>query len=291
MNTTALIMVLVSAVAHAVWNFLFKKGGDKESFIWLVQVVMAVIFIPLAIVIAAKNPIDVTGWIFVLGTGVLHVFYFIFLGRAYASGDLSEVYPIARGTGPAVVPLLGAVILGEYVSPQAVMGILTIVVGVFTVYWSRSLMTTTFWSLESLKNPAISYSLLTGVVIACYSIWDKVGVSHVSGFLYMHLMATVTGLLMTPYILKTKGKEIIKKEWTVNRFNIIGVSILTFGAYGLVLSAMEVAKVSYVWPVREASILVVILMGRFLLNENLRWPRVLGACLIMVGVGAIGLST
>ena len=107
----------------------------------------------------------------------------------------------------------------------------------------------------------------------------------------MHLMATVTGLLMTPYILKTKGKEIIKKEWTVNRFNIIGVSILTFGAYGLVLSAMEVAKVSYVWPVREASILVVILMGRFLLNENLRWPRVLGACLIMVGVGAIGLST
>jgi len=284
-------MVLVSAVAHAVWNFLFKKGGDKEAFIWLAQIVMAVMFMPLAIVIAVKNPIDVTGWIFVLGTGILHAFYFIFLGRAYASGDLSEVYPIARGTGPAVVPLLGAVILGEHISLQAVMGILTIVVGVFTVYWSRSLISTTFWSLASLKNPSISYSLLTGVVIACYSIWDKVGVSHVSGFLYMHLMATATGLLVTPYILKVKGKEIIKKEWTESRFNIIGVSILTFGAYGLVLSAMEVAKVSYVWPVRESSILVVILLGRFLLNENLRWPRVLGVCLIVVGVGAIGLST
>ena len=109
MTTTSFLLVLLSAVAHAAWNFLFKRANDHEAFVWWMQLGISVIFCPLAIVLFIINPIDYKGWIFVVGTSVLHAFYFVLLARGYAHGDLSTVYPVARGTGPALVPILGII--------------------------------------------------------------------------------------------------------------------------------------------------------------------------------------
>ena len=107
MSGLALGLVLLSAVIHASWNLLAKRGMNQEVFIWLAQVVISVVLLPLGLFLLLRYPMDATGWVFVTGTVLLHIFYFFFLGRGYARADLSVVYPIARGMGPAVVPILG----------------------------------------------------------------------------------------------------------------------------------------------------------------------------------------
>ena len=114
MTATSFLLILLSAIAHAGWNFLLKRANDHEAFVWWMQLGISVIFCPLAIALCILTPIKYPeGWIFVLGTSVLHAFYFVLLGRGYAHGDLSTVYPVARGTGPALVPILGVFILGD----------------------------------------------------------------------------------------------------------------------------------------------------------------------------------
>ena len=290
MTTTALMLVLLSSVAHVGWNFLMKRARDHEAFVWWMQVAITVLFLPMAVFIAVVDPMESRGWLFVVGTGILHAFYFVLLGRGYARGDLSQVYPIARGTGPALVPILGVLLLGETVSPPAVGGVVAILVGILVVYWSGRLALMFKSPLMFLKEPGTLYALATGLFIAAYSIWDKVGVRYVSPFLYMYLMALGTGIIITPYILRSRGMAAVREEWRVNSRTIVAVGVLTFLAYGLVLSALEFSRVSYVWPVREIGIVVAVLLGSVVLKEPFGRGRVLGSCFIVLGVVAIALA-
>ena len=110
------------------------------------------------------------------------------LGRGYAHGDLSTVYPIARGTGPALVPILGVFILGETISSQAIIGIVTVVVGIFVVYWSGNLTKILKNPLMFLSEKSTMYALATGIFICLYSVWDKKGVDYVIHFIFKKLM-------------------------------------------------------------------------------------------------------
>lgn len=290
MPAAALILVLLSAVAHAGWNFLLKRALDHEVFVWWIQVAMTVLFLPLAVIIFVLEPIGSRAWLFVVGTGILHSFYFVFLGRAYARGDLSQIYPIARGTGPALVPILGILILGEQVSVPAIAGIVTVLVGIFIVYWSGRLALILRRPLMILREPGNLYAVATGLFIAAYSIWDKVGVGYVAPFLYMYLMALSTGIILTPYVLARKGLAALRDEWRANAWTIVAVGALTFIAYGLVLSALTVSRVSYVGPSREIGIVMAVLLGSLVLKEPFGRGRILGSCCIVAGVAAIALA-
>ncbi len=290
MTTAAVVLVLLSAVAHVWWNFLLKRARDHEVFVWLMQIAIAALFLPLAVFIAVVDPVEREGWLFIVGTGILHAFYFILLGRGYARGDLSQVYPIARGTGPALVPLLGVVLLDERVSPQAVAGIMAVIAGIFVVYWSGRMALALRRPLMFLREPATLYALATGLFIAAYSVWDKVGVRYVAPFLYMYLMALGSGLIITPYILRSRGMAAAREEWRVNSRAVIVVGALVFLAYGLVLSALELSRVSYVWPSREIGIVLAVLLGSLALKEPFGKERILGSCLIGAGVAAIALA-
>ena len=283
-------MVLLSAVAHVGWNFLFKRAHDHEAFVWWMQVAISVLFLPMAVFIAVVDPIESLGWLFVVGTGILHAFYFLLLARSYARGDLSQVYPIARGTGPALAPILGVLLLGETVSPPAIGGVIAIVVGILVVFWWGRLAMIFKRPLMFLKEPGTLYALATGLFIAVYSIWDKVGVRYVAPFLYMYLMALGTGIILTPYILKSRGLAAVRGEWQVNAWTIVAVGVLVFAAYGLVLSALAISRVSYVWPAREIGIVVAVLLGSLVLKEPFGRGRVLGSCLIVLGVTAVALA-
>ena len=283
-------MVLLSAVAHVGWNFLFKRAHDHEAFVWWMQVAISVLFLPMAVFIAVVDPIESLGWLFVVGTGILHAFYFLLLARSYARGDLSQVYPIARGTGPALAPILGVLLLGETVSPPAIGGVIAIVVGILVVFWWGRLAMIFKRPLMFLKEPGTLYALATGLFIAVYSIWDKVGVRYVAPFLYMYLMALGTGIILTPYILKNRGLAAVRGEWRVNAWTIVAVGVLVFAAYGLVLSALAISRVSYVWPAREIGIVVAVLLGSLVLKEPFGRGRVLGSCLIVLGVTAVALA-
>jgi drug/metabolite transporter (DMT)-like permease len=283
-------MVLASSLAHAIWNLLLKRGENKEVFVYLAQLTICLLFAPVAIYLLLEFQLTLIGSLFTLGTGIIHVFYFIFLSRGYTYGDLSEVYPVARGTGPAIVPILGHFVLGETMSLQAYLGVLTVVTGVVTVYWSKEFLRMVTRPLSSFKRPDIKYAIATGVTIAIYSVWDKIGVEHVPGFLYMCLMSITTSLFFSLYIKKIGGFGLLISEWRVNWRGIMISAVFLYVAYGLVLTALEISKLSYVWTIRETSILIVVALSYFIEKEQIRTTTLVGSSLIVAGVATISIS-
>ncbi len=283
MTALALLLVLVSSVAHASWNLLAKRGSNQEIFLWWSQTTIGVLLLPLGAFLFWRFPVDATGWLFALGTVLLHIFYFLFLARGYAKADLSVVYPIARGMGPTLSPLLGVMILGESVSLLAIVGIVSVVVGIYTIYWWGSFGQIFSDPLKLLRESGTRYAVFTGLLIAIYTIWDKVGVSHVTPFLYMYLMSSGTAIGMSPYLFRTHGAVAIRAELRNNVLGIVAVALLMFLAYGLVLTAFTFSRVSYIAPSREVGIVVGVLLGTFVLREPFGRGRLLGAGLIAVG--------
>ena len=120
MTALSLGLVLISALAHSTWNFLLKRSGDKQVFMWLLLVSASVLLVPVGAVLFWLHPFGHPGWAFILATIALHMLYFVFLGRGYTQGDLSLVYPIARGISPMLVPILAVVVLSESIAGPAI---------------------------------------------------------------------------------------------------------------------------------------------------------------------------
>ena len=290
MTGLSLILVLLSAVAHSTWNLLLKRSGDKEVFMWWLLVTSSILLVPLGAVLFWLHPFSHTGWAFVLATSVLHTVYFILLGRGYTEGDLSLVYPIARGIGPMLVPILAVIFLGESVAGLAIVGIVAIVLGIFTVSWWGNFVTLVRDPLYLLRDAGTRYATLTGLTIASYAIVDKRGVGHVEPFLYMYLLTFGSALGLLPYVLRNRSLAVIGSEWRANSSTIIFASLLVFVAYGLVLTAFSLSRVSYVAPAREVGIVLGVLLGIFLLKEPFGTGRLLGSSLIVVGLVLIAVS-
>ncbi len=290
MTAFALILVLLSAISHVAWNLLAKRAINKEVFLWWVLVSSSVLLMPISVYLIWNYPILYPGWWFILGTVVLHVFYFIFLGRSYTHADLSLAYPIARGTGPALVPIIGALLLKEVVAPLAIIGIISVVLGIFTVYWWGSFREVLRNPLKIFREPGARYALLTGLVIAVYSIWDKVGISYVNPFLYMYFLVLGSALVLTPYIWRFHGIRITRIEIKRHIRSIILSGLLMFLAYGLILFVLQFSRVSYVSPTREVGIVIGVVFGTLLLGEPFGKGRVIGSCLIISGLILISLA-
>src|SRR3990170_8124617 len=123
MSTTALLLVLGSAASHATWNFLAKRSTHKIAFFWCFTAVAFVLYLPPALVFGIRDGVSAEGWLRGLVTALLHGVYGLSLARSYEVGDLSSVYPVSRGMGPLLVPILAVPILGESMSALAVCGV------------------------------------------------------------------------------------------------------------------------------------------------------------------------
>src|SRR3712207_181831 len=174
MTLFALVLVLAAVVFHATWNLLAKRVGDGGAgFVWLFGLCSLVIYAPLAVVVVlvSEPRLGAVQFVFMFGSGVLHLGYFVVLQRGYAVGDLSLVYPLARGTGPLLATLGAVVLLDERPGVVAVSGIFLITLGVFLLTREPG----------SFRGPGLGlgviYGLLTGVFIAAYTLWDKHAVS------------------------------------------------------------------------------------------------------------------
>ena len=290
MTALSLILVLLSAVAHASWNLMLKRAGDPEVFAWVMLVVGSILLAPVGLALLWYNSMDFPGLWFLLASVVLHVFYFILLARGYATGDLSLVYPVARGMGPMLVPVLAVILLGEIVETMAIVGIAAIVGGIYTISWWGNFHQVLRSPLLFLRSAGMRYAVLTGLTIAVYSIVDKEGVGHIQPLLYIYFMFIGTVALLAPYILANKGMETVKSEWRANAVPITVSGLLAFAAYGLVLTAFSLSRVSYVAPAREVGIVIGVLMGIFLLKEPFGRGRLLGSGLIVGGLVLIAFS-
>lgn len=289
MNALALSIVLASAFLHAGWNYLLKKSERKIVFIWWFLLVATVLFLPLFLYYYPQAAIPPAGWLCIAATGIMHGFYFWFIGGAYQRGDLSLVYPLARGSGPLLIPILAVPLLGEEISPLGLTGIILIVAGIYCIHL-RSFNGDAFLEpFRALRGGASRWALFTGVTIAFYSLVDKIGVGLVYPPVYIYLLLVISWLVLSPLVLiRERGR--LLSEWRNRRGSIIVVGFLSGFTYLLILFALQLSKVSYVAAVREVSIVLSSYYGIVLLKEKHGAQKLLGALLIALGVIAIGLS-
>lgn len=290
MGASAVALVAVAAIFHAAWNALAKRGADKLAFLWWVSVAGTVLF-ALPVVLWSESPATwpaATWWRLGFSAG-LRAAYFYALGAAYARGDLSLVYPLARGTAPVLVPVLAIVFLGEALAPGAVAGVAAVTLGVYILHLPRLALGEALVPLRALRSPYAGFALLSGLATAAYSVVDKWNMaSGIPPVWYVYLTVPVAGLLLTPVVLARRAP--IGREWAVNRWPAAAGTLLMVSGYLMIILALRHAPVSYVAPARELSIVYATLFGAVVLREGHAPQRVAGAVLIALGVVLLAVS-
>jgi len=298
--TAALVLVLFAALAHAAWNVLAKTASGGATFVWLFSAMAVVIWLPAVVValLVAPGSLGLEGIAFMVGSGALHALYFVLLQRGYRDGDLSLVYPLARGTGPLLSTGAAIVVFSERPSALALAGGAIIVVAVFSLAGAGSGAGAgsergagSGARVDALhRRHAIGFALLTGVAIASYTLWDKqaVGPLGLSPVVYYWGTNVAETALLTPFV--AHRRQELRRTWHAYRPQVLGVALLSPLAYILVLFALAHAPVSYVAPARELSILVGAVAGITVLDEGQPRRRMLAAAAIFVGIVALAVG-
>ena len=263
MSPLALLLILLAAGIHASWNVLVKRIEAGGAALWMYGTLSAICYAPVAfgLVMLRRPHIPPVGYAFMVGSAILHIGYFLFLQRGYRAGDLSIVYPVARGTGPLLSTIGAVVLLGEDPTPGALLGTLLIASGIFLLAGGLHFVT----SRSGRISAALRYGLVTGGFIGVYTLWDKHAVSA----------------LLVPPILMDWGTSLIRS------LLLLPIAVLSPLSYILVLTAMVFTPVSYVAPAREISILIGTAMGTHLLAEGHAPHRLAGAAAMVAGVVAL----
>lgn len=264
---------------HAGWNFFAKRAGGGVVFTWFFAALTAIIYAPIGVFYWYWQDVtlDSPTLLFIGGSAVIHIAYFLLLQRGYRTGDLSLVYPLARGSGPVLATLGAILFLGENPSTLALTGTSLIVVSVFILAGGLR-------AFRGGQEWAVLYGLATGVCVAVYTLWDGYAVSRlaVSPLIFMWLSECVRALLLTPNAMR--NPESLRDEWRRHKLEALVIAVLSPLAYILVLTALTFTPVSYVAPAREISILIGAALGaRFLAEGNVR-RRLLAASGMVVGV-------
>jgi len=223
--------------------------------------------------------------LFSLSSAVLHVGYFLVLQKGYSSGDLSVVYPLARGTGPLFSSIAAILFLHEPLKPSSTIGLFLILFGVLIITGlsfkkenNSRIMTGVFWGV------------LTGLFIALYTYNDAVAIKKyaISPLILTFVSSVFSTVFLTPFVLSKK--EELQREIRLHKWIIITIALLSPAAYILVLEALKYAPITVVAPARETSILLGVLMGSKVLNEEDGKRRILASMSILGGIVALSLG-
>ncbi len=280
MSSLALGLVIASALLHAVWNLHAKQSADTLLFLWWMLGVGSLLLLPV-ILLGPWPTVPWTGWKYILGSGVIHAAYYFFLAGAYERGDLSLVYPLARGSSPLLVVMSAFLFIGERPSGPGLLGIGTIVCGLLLLHRTPA------GGFDLLRGPHVPRALLTGVTIATYSTVDKLGVGLVHPVPYLFYFHLVSFVLLAPWIVATRGRAAVSDLWQQSGRVVVAAGFQSL-AYVLVLSAMTLAMVSYVVAAREVNVIFGALLGAWWLREGYGQQRVVASALVAVGLVVIG---
>lgn len=285
MHTAAIVLVLGAALAHAGWNLCAKTVPDGGAlFVWLTAVWSTALQLPLAVVVVATaGGVPGVGWLALLVSGTVHTAYFVLLQRGYRVGDLSVVYPLARGTGPMLSVLAAILVFGERPGLAVLIGTAGVVIGVWVIGGLGS-ATGRSWAT------GVGYGLACGAVIATYTVWDAHAVTAfaVSPVVLMTGSAFVETVLLGPYAYSRRAE--IARIWSQHKVPVLVVAVLSPVAYVLVLFALRFAPVSVVAPARELSIVLGSVGAWLFFGEPNPVRRLGGAAIVLAGVAAIAAS-
>jgi drug/metabolite transporter (DMT)-like permease len=277
-SSIALTLILVSAGIHATWNLYAKRlpGGAEGT--WLFTTVATAAFAPLAAITAVTTGYRPGGvdWLFLAGTGVLQTIYFTVLRRGYASGDLSVVYPLARGSGPLITIALAIVLIGERPGALTIAGAAIVTAG--------TLLLATPLRGTGDSRAAVRMGLATGLIIGCYTAWDgyAVGALDIPPLVLIWFADAGRWIMLAPVALRRA--DAIRATWHSHRLEAASIGVLSTTAYLLVLLAMTIAPVSSIAPAREVSIVAGTLLGLLVLGEPVGPRRIVASAVIATGV-------
>ena len=284
MSGRALTLVIAAALLHAIWNALAKRAQDQLVFLWSSVALASVVLVPVGLFRLPAGGVPAAAVPWVLATIAIHAVYFFALGRAYRHGDFSRVYPVARGLGVALVPLIALAVFDEWLSPLGTLGVTLVVAGIV----SLSLVARPAGAPPEARGRGTAWALLTGVTIATYSLVDKAGVARLDPVPYIALMRLGIEALLAPVVLA--DRPALAREWRANWRTILIASTMNLTSYLLVLFAFRLSKVGYVVAARELSILFSTFLGTFWLSEGRFGPRLAGASIVLAGVICVALA-
>jgi drug/metabolite transporter (DMT)-like permease len=273
MDPVVLALVLLAAVLHASWNALVKVGGDPFVRLAVLNVVSGLCALPLLFLVAVPAA---ASWPYLLGSVVIHLAYNVTLAYGYRLGDLSHVYPIARGIAPPLVALGAWLTAGESPGPVGVLAILVISGAI------ASLAFTERWRLGPLAP--VWLALATGLSIAGYTICDGLGgraAGDVLGYIaWLFVLDAVPFGLIVAFWRRRDLAHALRASLGAP---VLG-GVLSLGAYGLVIWAMSRAPMASVSALRETSVIMAALIGTRLLREPLGTRRLVAAGVVALGV-------
>ncbi len=278
MSLFVIAIILAAALLHAVWNAIVKTAGDRTTTLGLVAFGHV---IPASFMVVLLPAPSAESFPYILMSTVVHFGYYFMLGRAYQHGDLSVVYPIARGIVPALVSLWAYLLVGEVLPLQAWIGIALIGLGIQLSSWASL--------RQGVGRAALGFALGTGLCISIYSVVDGIGVRLSGNTLGYWAWGAFLHLFIAGFIGIRRRRVLTQLPAKVWVTGLLG-GFVSMVAYGLVLYAKNFAPLGAVSALRETSVIFAALIGFVLLGEGY-WVRRLGAAILMAaGVALVGLS-
>lgn len=280
MTTGIFMMVLGAAVLHAAWNAMVKVNVDRLVMVAVMiisQIAVAVLILPFVEIPPAAS------WPHIWASTVIHTGYFVFLVLSYRYGDLSHVYPIARGLAPLIVAATSFWFVGETMDSQATIAVVLIALGIMSLTLTRG--------ADGFKEPkAILYALGTGMFIAGYTIVDGLGArfadSAHSYIIWLNIFNGIPTLIIALFLRKKQFLVQARSCWKVGML----AGVVSLSAYWIVIWATTLAPLAMVSAVRETSMVFAVLFGVFFLKERFNLARLASIAITMLGAVILKVS-
>jgi drug/metabolite transporter (DMT)-like permease len=270
----AVALALGAAVLHAVWNLLLARAPDTDA---ATAVALAIAVVLFAIPALIWWEVEAGAWPYVAASVAFELGYVATLAAGLSRGDLSVVYPLARGSAPVLVLAVSAGVLGAATSAWEIAGVLLVAAGVLLVR-----------GLRRPDDPVVAaLALACGACIAGYTIVDAHGLDHAAALPYLWIVLALTALGYLPIVARVRGKEALRAALG---WDTAAAAVLFFGAYLLVLAALRLAEPGPVAAVRETSVVIATALGALILREPVTRTRAAGALVVVTGIAAIALS-
>jgi len=272
----AFALAFSSAFVHALWNLLLARARDSEAATAVALIAGTIVFAPVA---ALTWDIDSAALPYLAASAVLELAYFALLAAAYDRGELSLIYPIARGSAPVLVAIFSVVLLGVTLRALTVAGVLLVAAGVLLVRGVTP--------LQAGDRRPVLFALAVGATIAAYTLFDKAGLRHAKPLTYLELVILPAAIVYPLWIGRRKS---LRAELSPSTL-VAGVAM--FGAFGLALAAIRLAPQAFVPGVqalRETSVVIAVAAGALFLGERVSRTRALGAFVVVAGVVALALA-
>ena len=269
------LLLLIAALSHALCHSILKYNKNPLGILGITSIFEIIIFTPL--VLSVPYPTTYI-WILIIISALLHGFYRLLVIFSYNYGDLSFIYPIARGSSSLLLAIISLIYLTDKISLWGFIAIIIVCMGLFLISYSDRL---------KFNFSAFGLGVLTAIMITTYTLVDGIGVRHSSNpysFLYWMLLLNGTPALIASFFFKNNGLRIVNKNLILTG---VAFGILAPLAYGLAVWCMQFLPIAYVSSIREISIIFAALIGLILLKEKTASKRIIPSIFVVIGISIL----